>query len=214
MQCDSANNNNIVSLSGCTKPDATPSASSAGSDNWGYVRSASPATFLSDFSAVSSFCMLRGRAVWLIVRLRPSMQGSLLECTNTCYDTGGRMLHNNGVCDAAKVWRYAEAGHSLGDYFDDQNPLASRTTVTTGGEIFSVDTNVRDTDPIFSPSLSDSDLIFNFFYGALSCLPAKLCLPVCGRAWLNFARSCLCYRKQRCPYPNIGRTLVPCWNQR
>ena len=99
MQCDSANNNNIVSLSGCTKPDATPSASSAGSDNWGYVRSASPATFLSDFSAVSSFCLLRGRAVWLIVRLRPSMQGSLLEFTNTCYDTGGRMLHNNGVCD-------------------------------------------------------------------------------------------------------------------
>ena len=46
-----------------------------------------------------SACLLRDRAVRLIVRLCPSMQGSLLEFTNTCYDTGGRMLHNNGVCD-------------------------------------------------------------------------------------------------------------------
>jgi hypothetical protein len=86
---------------------------------------------------------------------------------STVWDTAANFIaivrHTDGVCNAAKVWRYSDPGHSLGDYFDDTNPLASRTTVTAGGELFSVDTNPQANDPIFSPSLSGSDLIFNLY---------------------------------------------------
>ena len=95
--------------------------------------------------------------------------------------------HTDGVCTAAKVWRFAETGHSLGDYFDEANPLASRTTVTTGGELFSEGIDVQDSDPIFSPSLSGSDLIFNFFYGAF-CMSVE---PLSARLWLCVAELCL-----------------------
>ena len=73
--------------------------------------------------------------------------------------------HANGVCDAAKVWRFATPGYSMYDYFrDDETSPHQRVTVTVGGPLQSVAHTAIASDPIFGDAVEDGDLVFNWWH--------------------------------------------------
>jgi len=72
--------------------------------------------------------------------------------------------HQNGTCEAARVWKFLEPGNTLHDYLDTQK--TSRLVATTPKHIYSyLSTSMaaKDKDPIFG--VDDGALTFNWWYG-------------------------------------------------
>ena len=73
--------------------------------------------------------------------------------------------HTNGICDAAKVWRFATPGQSMYDYFQaTETSPHQRATVTVGGPLHSVAHTAIALDPIFGDAVEDGDLVFNWWH--------------------------------------------------
>jgi hypothetical protein len=70
--------------------------------------------------------------------------------------------HTNGVCNAAKAWRFSTPGHSLETYFADHSPgnAHQRVQVTSGGPAY-VAASASANDPLLG---NDGDLVFNWWY--------------------------------------------------
>jgi len=72
--------------------------------------------------------------------------------------------HQNGICEAARVWKFLEAGNTLHDYLDTQK--TSRLVATSPDYTYSyISTKMenKDKDPIFGAD--DGALIFNWWHG-------------------------------------------------
>mmetsp|Transcript_10448 Transcript_10448/g.25459 ORF Transcript_10448/g.25459 Transcript_10448/m.25459 type:complete len:219 (+) Transcript_10448:374-1030(+) len=73
------------------------------------------------------------------------------------------MRHQNGVCEAVKVWRFKQ-DTSMAQRFDLSDASTLRSNVTAGGHIYSeveADLNGLAVDPIFGVG---GDLMFNWKY--------------------------------------------------
>jgi len=71
--------------------------------------------------------------------------------------------HQNGTCEAARVWKFLEPGNTLHDYLNTQK--TSRLVATSPKYIYSyVSTSmaVKDKDPIFG--VDDGAITFNWWY--------------------------------------------------
>jgi len=72
--------------------------------------------------------------------------------------------HQNGICEAARVWKFLESGNTLLDYVDTQK--SSRSEATSEENTYSyISTSMenKDKDPIFG--VDDGALIFNWWHG-------------------------------------------------
>jgi len=72
--------------------------------------------------------------------------------------------HQNGICEAARVWKFLESGNTLLDYVDIQK--TKRLIATSEENTYSyISTSMenKDKDPIFGAD--DGALTFNWWYG-------------------------------------------------
>jgi len=72
--------------------------------------------------------------------------------------------HQNGTCEAARVWKFLESGNTLHDYLDTEK--TSRLVATSPKYIYSYispSMDAKNKDPIFA--VDDGALTFNWWYG-------------------------------------------------
>jgi len=72
--------------------------------------------------------------------------------------------HQNGTCEAARVWKFLEQGNTLHDYLDTKK--TSRLVATSSKYIYSYISptmEAKSKDPIFG--VDDGALTFNWWYG-------------------------------------------------